>query len=191
MRSLRYKDQGVAIGRCTGYRSRLTSNPGNSPVIFIDGRLVGKPVCCRCLASGFLNATAVVGLLQVTVPEGYRAIQARVRSQEATTTLFHGLSDPESDDDDDCGSDEDHDGESGVPDEDEAECHVDEAEDSTDQIRSRSPRGRHLSEPSPKQRSRKPLPELAARRVATPCRNVSGRDPQRDTGQGHKNHIST
>ena len=52
--------------------------------LFIDARAVGRPVCFRCVSSGFLNADQVMGLVNVTLPSGYRAMQMRVTSDKAT-----------------------------------------------------------------------------------------------------------
>ena len=80
----RLEIHGRQVGRCIGYRC----DPGIQfrPVtaLFIDGRLVGKPVCLRCTPNNFLDPAEVLGLIDVVLPAGYRAMQVRVGSRGAT-----------------------------------------------------------------------------------------------------------
>ena len=75
---------GQHVGRCIAYKMKRCLSPLAATAIFVDGRKVGRPVCCRCLQHTFLEPAEVLQLISVQLPEGYRAMQVRVASDVAT-----------------------------------------------------------------------------------------------------------
>ena len=80
--------QGRDVGRCIAYRPRATTDYMRVVALFIDGRKVGRPVCCVCASQGFLNAVEVLRLLDVKLPMGYRAMHARAQTEEPIYTAL-------------------------------------------------------------------------------------------------------
>ena len=76
--------QGQDVGRCMGFRSNAMISRNSCTALFIDGRLVGRPICCRPLHNNTLMPQDVLNLLEVQLPDGYRPFQIRVRSEHAT-----------------------------------------------------------------------------------------------------------
>ena len=180
--------QGVDVGRCIAYRSVATTRRNEGTMIFIDCRLVGRPVCCRMVSRAFLSAGDFLRMLDVVLPQGYHAMQRRGRDDNATehtlqflhcqsSTLWVVNSNPppavaqipeHEDEDDESASDDEV-----VPD----TPHPNDRPDvRSSGARSRSPRGGPIQSRDDTCDGRDGSADVSARYadrcVATPCRSV-------------------